>query len=95
MGLTMIRALASAFIAHGMAADMPVAVIDNGTRRAQRVVTGSMADIAGRVETVALAGPAIIVIGTVVSLREQLAWYGPDSGESALSEATRENDAAS
>jgi uroporphyrin-III C-methyltransferase/precorrin-2 dehydrogenase/sirohydrochlorin ferrochelatase len=94
MGLTMIRALASAFIAHGMAADMPVAVIDNGTRRAQRVVTGSMADIAGRVEAAALAGPAIIVIGTVVRLREQLAWFGPDS-ETLISANARENDAAS
>jgi uroporphyrin-III C-methyltransferase/precorrin-2 dehydrogenase/sirohydrochlorin ferrochelatase len=77
MGLAMIERLASAFIAHGMAAEMPVAVIDHGTRRAQRVVTGVMGDIAAKAEAAGLKGPAIIIIGTVVSLRERLAWFEP------------------
>ncbi len=76
MGLAMIGTLASAFIRHGMAPDMPVAVIDNGTRRRQRVVAGTIADIAEKVVAAELKGPAIIVIGTVVSLREKLAWFG-------------------
>jgi uroporphyrin-III C-methyltransferase/precorrin-2 dehydrogenase/sirohydrochlorin ferrochelatase len=79
MGLGMIAQLAASFIARGMAPDMPVAVIDNGTRRRQRVVTGPMADIAAKVEAAGLLGPAIIVIGTVVTLREQLAWFAPDA----------------
>jgi uroporphyrin-III C-methyltransferase / precorrin-2 dehydrogenase / sirohydrochlorin ferrochelatase len=83
MGLAMIGALAAAFLRHGMSPDMPVAVIDNGTRRRQRVVTGMMADIAGRAEEAALKGPAIIIIGTVVTLRDRLAWYGAD-GAAAL-----------
>jgi uroporphyrin-III C-methyltransferase/precorrin-2 dehydrogenase/sirohydrochlorin ferrochelatase len=77
MGLGMIDALASAFIAHGMTPDMPAAVIDNGTRRAQRVVAGTISDIAERTEAEALKGPAIIIIGTVVTLRERLAWFKP------------------
>ncbi len=77
MGLGMIDALASAFIAHGMAPDMPAAVIDNGTRRAQRVVTGTISDIAEKTDVAGLKGPAIIIIGTVVTLRERLAWFQP------------------
>jgi uroporphyrin-III C-methyltransferase/precorrin-2 dehydrogenase/sirohydrochlorin ferrochelatase len=83
MGLAMIGALAAAFLRHGMAPEMPVAVIDNGTRRRQRVVTGTIADIADKVEEAALKGPAIIIIGTVVTLRERLAWYGPTVASAA------------
>jgi uroporphyrin-III C-methyltransferase/precorrin-2 dehydrogenase/sirohydrochlorin ferrochelatase len=75
MGLGMIDQLAAAFLAHGMSPEMPVAVIDNGTRRRQRVVTGTMSDIAVKVEIAGLQGPAIIVIGTVVTLRERLSWF--------------------
>jgi uroporphyrin-III C-methyltransferase/precorrin-2 dehydrogenase/sirohydrochlorin ferrochelatase len=81
MGLAMIERLASAFIAHGMAAEMPVAVIDHGTRRAQRVVTGVMGDIAAKAEAAGLKGPAIIIIGTVVRLRDRLAWFEPGRQE--------------
>jgi siroheme synthase len=52
-----------------------VAVIDKGTRRGQRVVTGQMSDIAAKVEAAGLEGPAIIIIGTVVSLHDRLAWF--------------------
>lgn len=79
MGLAMIERLTSAFISHGMAPDMPVAVVDNGTRRAQRVVTGTMKTIVSKVESSQLKGPAIIIIGTVVTLRDRLAWFEPGS----------------
>lgn len=77
MGLAMIEALISAFVRRGMAPDMPVAVIDNGTRRAQRVITGTMTDITAKVAEAELKGPAIIIIGTVVTLRDRLAWFEP------------------
>ena len=65
---------------HGLAPDMPAAVVDHGTRRAQRVVTGTVADIAEKASAAALKGPAIIIVGTVVSLRDKLAWYEPSAG---------------
>ena len=82
MGLAMIGPLMAAFIAHGLAPDMPVAVIDNGTRRAQRVVTGTAADVAAKTAEAQLGGPAIIIIGTVVTLRDQLAWFKPEHAAS-------------
>jgi uroporphyrin-III C-methyltransferase/precorrin-2 dehydrogenase/sirohydrochlorin ferrochelatase len=80
MGLATIAPLMGRFIEHGMAPDMPTAVVDHGTRRAQRVVTGTVADIAEKASGAALKGPAIIIIGTVVSLRDKLAWFEPSAG---------------
>jgi uroporphyrin-III C-methyltransferase / precorrin-2 dehydrogenase / sirohydrochlorin ferrochelatase len=51
---------------------MPVAIIDNGTRPNQRVVTGTIANIAERSTAANLQGPAMILVGTVVTLREKL-----------------------
>jgi uroporphyrin-III C-methyltransferase/precorrin-2 dehydrogenase/sirohydrochlorin ferrochelatase len=78
MGLGTLGALAEAFVAHGAAPDLPVAVVDNGTRRRQRVVTGTLADIAGKAADAQLKGPAMIIIGTVVTLADRLAWFKPD-----------------
>jgi uroporphyrin-III C-methyltransferase/precorrin-2 dehydrogenase/sirohydrochlorin ferrochelatase len=81
MGLATIAPLMARFIEHGMAPDMPAAVVDHGTRRAQRVVTGTVADIAEKSSAAALKGPAIIIIGTVVTLRDKLAWYEPSAAD--------------
>jgi uroporphyrin-III C-methyltransferase/precorrin-2 dehydrogenase/sirohydrochlorin ferrochelatase len=71
------------FVAHGASPAMPVAVIDNGTRRRQRVATGTLADIAEKTAAAGLKGPAIIIIGTVVTLRDRLAWFEPDTAVAA------------
>ena len=62
-------------IEHGLPADTPVAVIADGTRPTQRTVTGTLETIAGEVQRAGLAAPAIVVIGEVVALRENLRWF--------------------
>ena len=79
MGLQAMRNTMAEFIAHGADPAMPVAVIDNGTRRQQRVVTGTLADIAEKTVTAGLKGPAMIIIGTVVTLAGKLNWFNPAS----------------
>lgn len=79
MGLATIGQVMAEFVAHGASPAMPVAVIDNGTRRRQRVETGTLADIAEKTLAAGLKGPAIIIIGTVVSLRDRLAWFEPNA----------------
>lgn len=83
MGLATIDGVMAEFIAHGASPGLPVAVIDNGTRKLQRVVTGTLADIAGKVASAGLKGPSIIIIGTVVTLRDRLTWFEPDAGAGA------------
>jgi uroporphyrin-III C-methyltransferase / precorrin-2 dehydrogenase / sirohydrochlorin ferrochelatase len=81
MGLSTMAAVMAEFIAHGGDPAMPVAVIDNGTRRRQRVVVGTLADIAARTAEAGLKGPAMIIVGTVVTLADRLTWFKPEAAE--------------
>jgi uroporphyrin-III C-methyltransferase/precorrin-2 dehydrogenase/sirohydrochlorin ferrochelatase len=75
MGLGAIKALGASLIAQGADAATPVAAIENGTREDQRVVVSTLARIAADVTARGLEGPALIVIGSVVALRDRLDWF--------------------
>ena len=53
---------------------MPAAIVDNATRANQRVVVGTLGTLAAKARAAELRGPAIIIIGTVVTLRDKLDW---------------------
>ncbi|MDX2265633.1 MAG: siroheme synthase CysG [Hyphomicrobiales bacterium] len=76
MGLATLPALAAEMVSRGSRPDTPAAVVDNGSRPSQRVVVGTLADIAEKAEAAALKGPAIVLVGSVVSLHGALAWFG-------------------
>ena len=57
--------LAERLIEHGLSAATPVAVIENGTRPEQRVVTGHLNQLFGRLQAAGITGPALIIIGEV------------------------------
>ncbi len=80
MGLGKLGALMSEFVARGGDPKLPAAVIDNGTRPNQRVVAGTVETIADLAGQANLEGPAIIILGTVVSLREKIAPAGAEPG---------------
>jgi siroheme synthase len=52
--------------------------LDDGTRVSQRVGGGPLADTAAKACAANLRGPTIVIVGTVVSLREKLNWYAPE-----------------
>ena len=62
-------------VAHGRAPQTPVAVIQDGTRPTQRTITGTLTSIAELVERAGIGAPAIVVVGEVVRLRDELRWY--------------------
>ena len=74
MGLRNVEALTREFIARGADADLPAAIIDNATRPGQRVVVGSLGTLATKAREAELTGPSIIIVGTVVTLRDKLDW---------------------
>lgn len=74
MGLTNLDVLVDGFRRHGVSDDTPIAVVENGTLETQKVVTGDFTDIVTRVTDAGIKGPAVIIIGTVVRLRETLNW---------------------
>lgn len=81
MGLLGLAALCDGMVAHGMSGDTPAAVIQQGTTREQRVVTGTLSTLAQRVAAAKLTPPTLMIVGDVVRLREKLAWFRPEDVE--------------
>ena len=73
MGLNQASAIRENLIAHGMAADMPAAIVENGTAVSQRVVAGTLDQL--DILAQQMASPALIIVGRVVSLRDKLNWF--------------------
>ncbi len=75
MGVKALPRFTKRLIAGGLDPELPAAVIQEGTTQQQRVVTGTLSDIAQLALDAGLNSPATTVIGNVVSLRETLHWY--------------------
>ena len=73
MGVRKLPQIAARLIANGRDPQTPVAVIRWGSWSRQEVFTGTLSDISSK--TTGIMPPAIIVVGEVVQLREQLNWF--------------------
>ncbi|MGF1700107.1 uroporphyrinogen-III C-methyltransferase [Photobacterium makurazakiensis] len=73
MGLKQSGHISDKLITHGLAPDTPCAIIENGTRPEQRVLTGNLATLPELASTA--ASPALIVIGSVTTLSHSLQWF--------------------
>ena len=74
MGLVALEEICARLVEHGRSPTTPVALVEAGTLPDQRVVTGTLADIAERVRAAAARAPTLLIIGEVVALRDRLAW---------------------
>lgn len=72
MGLHNLPKISKKLISLGKGEDFPCAVISKGTTKDQVVVTGTLGDIVEKAKDVPT--PALIVVGKVVELRQQLKW---------------------
>ena len=77
MGLARVGAIAESLIAGGRGAGEPAAVVQAGTLPNQRVVRAPLAELEQEVQAAGVHAPAIIVVGPVAALAEQLAWLAP------------------
>ena len=75
MGWASIEKILEALQRAGLSADTPVALVQWGTWNRQRTVTGTLATAAAKGRAAGLAAPVVAVIGEVVRLREELAWF--------------------
>jgi uroporphyrin-III C-methyltransferase len=73
MGLKRLALIMQRMQQHGLAQDMPVAVIDQATSKQQQVCVGRAKNIAERVGNMNFTGPALIIVGEVVSKRREVA----------------------
>ncbi|HMY07424.1 MAG TPA: uroporphyrinogen-III C-methyltransferase [Accumulibacter sp.] len=75
MGIGGLAEICRQMIAHGLPADHPAAVVQEGTTRRQRVLTADLATLPEKVAAAGIRAPALIIVGTVVRLQEKLAWF--------------------
>ncbi len=77
MGLTGLEIIAEKLIEHGVSADMPAALIQQGTTRNQRVIAATLSTLHKEVQAEQVVAPTLVIIGEVVTLQEQLKWFDP------------------
>jgi len=75
MGVGNLSKIAENLVRHGRSSKTPVAVIHRGTVAEQKTISGNLENIADQVEKAGLRPPAIIVVGEVVGLRDELNWF--------------------
>jgi uroporphyrinogen III methyltransferase / synthase len=75
MGVRTLPRIAEALVAGGMSPDMPAAAVQWGTYARQRTVVATVTTLADAVESAGLGPPVITVIGRVVALRKEIAWF--------------------
>ena len=77
MGLKSVGHICWKLREHGLAADMPAALVEQGTTARQKVHIGTITDLPRMVEGAGVRSPALLIVGEVVKLRPQLAWFQP------------------
>lgn len=78
MGVSRVGEIAEQLVAHGLPASTPAALVRHGTLPDQTAVIATLADLAQKVEAAGMKPPALMIIGTVVSLGPTLGWFRPD-----------------
>ncbi len=86
MGVIKSPHIQSELLKHGRKADTPVAIIENGTRKNQRVVTGQLGELADLIQRNSIISPALLIIGEVAALHSQLAWFGKNEQTSSFAQ---------
>ncbi|MFY9180529.1 MAG: siroheme synthase CysG [Venatoribacter sp.] len=74
MGLTGVPYICEQLIANGMNADTPIALVEKGTLPEQKVHIKTLKTMPAYVATHDISAPTLTIVGTVVSLYEQLKW---------------------
>lgn len=79
MGVMGLETLCRELIAHGMSAQMPAALIQQGTTHKQKVYIGNLGTLPDFPKKNDIKPPTMIIIGEVVKLHEKLSWFDPQS----------------
>ncbi|AHE51470.1 Siroheme synthase 3 [Aeromonas hydrophila 4AK4] len=74
MGLSSCAVIREQLLAHGKGGATPVALIERGTQPSQRVIRGTLDQLPQL--AMGVESPALIMVGSVVTLADKLAWFG-------------------
>jgi len=81
MGLATLSQVTRKLVEAGLSADMPAAVVENGTTRQQRCFVSTLDQLAQLVSTMDIAPPALVIIGHVVKFADELDWFSQQQYE--------------
>lgn len=81
MGLGHLENILAKLQEHGVPANRAAAVIEEGTRATQRVVTGTLADLPAKVRAADVKSPALLIVGEVTRLHETLRWFNSTAAQ--------------
>jgi len=76
MGVAALPNLRQRLLAAGRDPATPFALVENGSRPEQRVITGTLADLPETAAAHAVASPALLILGEVAALAGELHWFG-------------------
>jgi uroporphyrin-III C-methyltransferase/precorrin-2 dehydrogenase/sirohydrochlorin ferrochelatase len=79
MGLTGLPIICEQLVSHGLPETTPIALVQSATSEAQKVVIGTLQDIQQKAEEAQIKPPALIIVGSVVTLHSKLNWFHPQS----------------
>lgn len=80
MGLQGLEQICNKLQEYGRRADTPVALIEQGTTPNQHTHVSTLAELPGLLKKTHVHAPTIIIVGSVVTLRDQLKWYVESDG---------------
>jgi len=84
MGLANLPQIVRGLVEAGRTRDTPAAVIERGTTSRQRNIITTIGELQQAVEQHTITSPAMLIIGPVVSLAEELEWFMPWAQEMEL-----------
>jgi len=90
MGVAGLGRLRARLLEHGRAPGTPFALVENGSRPGQRIVTGTLADLPELANAHSVQSPALLILGEVAALAGTLHWFGsPPLGPPAVEAGVR------
>ncbi|HEB29044.1 MAG TPA: uroporphyrinogen-III C-methyltransferase [Porticoccus sp.] len=75
MGLVGLPIICQKLIEYGRSATTPIALIQQGTTKHQRVICSTLSDMPEKVIKEQVKAPTLLIVGEVVNLRKKLAWF--------------------
>ncbi len=75
MGLKQADAIRSGLLAANVSADLPVTLVENGSRDDQQVFRGTVGSIPALARQATRGSPGLLIIGQVAAFADSLAWF--------------------
>lgn len=76
MAVAGLDSLQQKLLAFGRDPSTPFALVENGSRPEQRVIVGTLVELAARARAESVCSPALLILGEVAALANQLHWFG-------------------